>query len=120
MPLELPADKACAGDENVQLADLSGVELVGPVPGRSPEVDAEALMLDDFAYIETMGVVDAFPLSHVTEKSDWDFGKQIHGWRCRRCFVHRVRLCRSDWCNVAMRIMCLNLLNSGWLRRHVD
>ncbi len=49
MPLEVLADKACAGDENVQLADLRGVELVGPVPGRSPEVDAEALTLDDFA-----------------------------------------------------------------------
>ena len=76
MPSELLADTAYAGDENVQLAELRGVELVGPVPGRSPEVDAEALTLDDFAYNETTGVVDACPMSHVPVKSERDSEKQ--------------------------------------------
>jgi hypothetical protein len=39
-------------------------------------VDAEALTLDDFAYNETTGVVDACPMSHVPVKSERDSEKQ--------------------------------------------
>ena len=41
-PEEMLADTLYTGDENVQAAEARGVDLVGPVPGRAPEVDPEA------------------------------------------------------------------------------
>ena len=49
LPEELLADTLYTGDENVQAAAARGVDLVGPVPGRAPESDPEALTVDDFA-----------------------------------------------------------------------
>ena len=38
LPEEMLADTLYTGDENVQAAAARGVDLVGPVPGREPEV----------------------------------------------------------------------------------
>jgi predicted transposase YbfD/YdcC len=40
------------------------VDLVGPVPGRAPAADPEALTVDDFAWDERTGRVDACPAGH--------------------------------------------------------
>jgi len=72
MPRELLADTAYAGDQNVQAAEARGVELIGPVPGRGPggECDPEALTVDDFAYDETTGMVDACPAGVMPAKCE--------------------------------------------------
>ena len=64
LPEELLADTLYTGDENVQAAAARGVDLVGPVPGRAPEADAEALTVDDFALDERTGTIDACPAGH--------------------------------------------------------
>jgi len=64
LPEELLADTAYAGDENVQSAEARGVELIGPVPGRAPKADPEALSIDDFAWDERTGAIDACPAGH--------------------------------------------------------
>ena len=69
-PEEMLADTAYAGDDNVQMAEKRGVELIGPVPGRPQENDPEALTVDDFAYNEETGVVDACPAGHKPVKSE--------------------------------------------------
>jgi hypothetical protein len=61
LPEEMLADTLYTGDENVQAAAALGVDLVGPVPGRSPQADPEALSVDDFAYDERTGTIDACP-----------------------------------------------------------
>ena len=42
LPEEMLADAIYGGDDNVQAAAERGVELIAPVPGRTPEVDPEA------------------------------------------------------------------------------
>jgi Transposase DDE domain len=64
LPEELLADTLYGGDENVQAATALGVDLVGPVPGRAPETDPEALTVDDFAWDERTGTIDACPAGH--------------------------------------------------------
>jgi Transposase DDE domain len=64
LPEEMTADTPYCGDENVQAAAARGVELVGPIPGRQPEVDPAALTLDDFAVDERTGQVEACPSGH--------------------------------------------------------
>ena len=64
LPAELVADTLYTGDENVQAAAARGVDLVGPVPGRAPESDPEALLVDDFAWDERTGMIDACPAGH--------------------------------------------------------
>lgn len=64
LPEELLADTLYTGDENVEAAAARGVDLVGPVPGRTPEPAPEALSVDDFAWDERTGAVDACPASH--------------------------------------------------------
>jgi hypothetical protein len=64
LPEELVVDTLFAGDENVQAAEARGVDLVGPVPGRAPEADREALTVDDFAWDERTGTIDACPAGH--------------------------------------------------------
>lgn len=63
-PEELLVDTLSASDENVQAAEARGVDLVGPVPGRAPEADPEALTVDDFAWDERTGTIDACPAGH--------------------------------------------------------
>jgi hypothetical protein len=64
LPDEMMADTLYTGDENVAAAAARGVDLVGPVPGRAPESAPEALTVDDFAWDERTGVVDACPAGH--------------------------------------------------------
>jgi Transposase DDE domain len=61
LPEEILADTLYCGDENVRAAADRGVELVGPIPGREPKSDPEALTLDDFAVDERTGRVEACP-----------------------------------------------------------
>jgi hypothetical protein len=64
LPEELLVDTLYGGDENVQTAAAPGVDLVGPVPGRAPEADAAAPTVDDFAWDERTGRIDACPAGH--------------------------------------------------------
>jgi hypothetical protein len=64
LPEEMLADTLYCGDENVQAAEGRGVELVGPIPGREPASDPEALTLDDFAVDERTGRAEACPQGH--------------------------------------------------------
>lgn len=63
-PEQMAADTAYGSDGNYATAESFGVELIAPVPGRAPEVEAEELTLDDFAHHEVTGLVDACPASH--------------------------------------------------------
>jgi hypothetical protein len=71
-PEEMLADTLYTGDENVQAAEARGVDLVGPVPGRAPEVDPEALSVDDFAWDERTGTIDACPAGHEPTSCSYD------------------------------------------------
>jgi hypothetical protein len=64
LPQEMLGDTLYTNDENVQAAAGFGVELIGPVPGRAPESDAEALTIDDFALDERTGMVESCPAGH--------------------------------------------------------
>ena len=64
LPDEMLADTLYTGDENVEAAAARGVDLVGPVPGRAPESEPEALSVDDFAWDERTGLIDACPAGH--------------------------------------------------------
>ena len=64
LPDEMLADTAYTSDENVQAAAARGVDMIGPVPGRAPESDPEALSVDDFGWDERTGTIDACPAGH--------------------------------------------------------
>ena len=64
LPEEMLADTLYTGDENVQTAAVRGVDLIGPVPGRTPEMDPEAFSVDDFAFDERTGAITACPTGH--------------------------------------------------------
>jgi DDE family transposase len=64
LPAEMLADTIYGSDDNVQAAEQRGVELVAPVPGRTPAIDPEALSIDDFALDERDGTVSACPAGH--------------------------------------------------------
>ncbi len=63
-PEEMLADTLYTGDDNVQAAAARGVDLIGPVPGRAPAADPEAVSVDDFAIDERSGTIDACPAGH--------------------------------------------------------
>jgi hypothetical protein len=63
LPQEMLGDTLYTNDENVQAAAGFGVEMIGPVPGRTPE-SHEALTVDDFALDERTGMVHACPAGH--------------------------------------------------------
>jgi Transposase DDE domain len=63
-PEEMMADTSYTGDINVHAAELRGVDLVGPVPGGALESDPESLSIDDFAWDERTGTIDACPAGH--------------------------------------------------------
>ena len=71
-PEEMLADTLYTSDENVQAAAAQGVDLVGPVPGRAPEADAEAMTVDDFGWDERTGTIDACPAGHQPTSSARD------------------------------------------------
>ena len=64
LPEAMLADTLFTNDENVQAAAEFGVDLIGPVPGRAPEINAGALTIDDFAVDERTGIVGACPAGH--------------------------------------------------------
>jgi hypothetical protein len=66
------ADTHFTGDENVQAAAARGVDLVGPVAGRTPDDDGAALTVDDFAWDERTGAIDACPAGHQPTLSSYD------------------------------------------------
>ena len=63
-PEQMAADTAYGSDENYAIAESFRVELIAPVPGRTPQVDPEGLTLDDFAHHEVTGSVEACPAGH--------------------------------------------------------
>jgi hypothetical protein len=64
LPEEMLADTLYTGDDNVQAAAALGVDLIGPVSGRAPATDPEALSVDDFAWDERTGTIDVCPAGH--------------------------------------------------------
>ncbi len=64
LPDELLADTLYTSDENVAAAAAKGIDLIGPVPGRTPETDPETLSVDDFAWDERTDKIDACPAGH--------------------------------------------------------
>ena len=72
LPEEMLADTLYTGDENVHAAAARGVDLIGPVPGRAPAADPAALTVDDFAWDERTGAIDACPEGHRPTSSAYD------------------------------------------------
>jgi len=68
VPDEMVADTGYTSDENVQLADEHGVDLVGPVPGYSTEEEGQ-LNVDDFNIDEETEEVVCCPAGHEPESS---------------------------------------------------
>ena len=64
LPEEMLADTLYTNDENVQAAAEFGVDMIGPVPGRAPEGNDDALTVDDFAVDERTGIIGACPAGH--------------------------------------------------------
>ena len=64
LPEELLADTLYTSDENVAAAATRGIDMIGPVPGRTPEADPETLSVDDFAWDERTDKIDACPAGH--------------------------------------------------------
>jgi len=71
-PDEMVADTGYSSDENVQLADEQGVDLVGPVPGCSTEDDDEQLTIDDFNIDEESEKVICCAAGHAPQSSEHD------------------------------------------------
>jgi hypothetical protein len=61
LPRELLVDTQYPDDENVQLAESYGVELVGPVPGAEPSGRPDDLTIDDFVIDEQTEQVTCCP-----------------------------------------------------------
>lgn len=75
LPDDLLVDTGYTGDENVQLAEEKGVELVGPVPSGSgkPKTDDqeyEQLNIDDFNVDEETEEIVCCPAGHKPESSE--------------------------------------------------
>ena len=68
-PKEMIADTAYASDENIQLAQRQGVELLGPVAGCSTQND-EHLNIDDFNIDEETEEVICCPAGHKPDSSE--------------------------------------------------
>ena len=73
LPDELLVDTHYTGDDNVQLAQAQGVELVGPVPsgsGKSKGDEYEQLNIDDFDIDEQSEEVVYCPAGHESQSSE--------------------------------------------------
>ena len=74
LPGEMFSDTLYNSDENVQLAEERGVELVGPVPSGSVKSkgsdEYERLNIDDFDVDETTQEVVCCPAGHAPESSE--------------------------------------------------
>jgi hypothetical protein len=65
VPEQMLVDTLYASDENVQLAEAHGVELVGPVPsGQAESKNLDRLNIDDFGVDETTEEVLRCPAGH--------------------------------------------------------
>jgi hypothetical protein len=69
LPRELLTDTQYPDDENVQLAESYGVELVGPVPGAEPSGRPDDLTIDDFVIDEQTEQVTCCPDGHAPIRS---------------------------------------------------
>jgi hypothetical protein len=69
LPRELLVDTQYPDDENVQLAERYGVELVGPVPGAEPSGRPDDLTIDDFVIDEQTEQVTCCPDGHAPVRS---------------------------------------------------
>jgi len=104
-PDEMVADTHYTGDENVQLAEQQGVELVGPVPGCSTE-DDEQLNIDDFNIDEQTEEVVCCPAGHKPASSihDKQTGKTktvMPSSTCSQCEFRKecpVEKCGDGYC----------------------
>jgi len=91
LPEQMLVDTLYAGDENVQLAQAHGVELVGPTPSGSAESkNVDQLNIDDFDIDETTEEVVCCPAGHAPESSvhDKQTGKTktvMPNSACSRC-----------------------------------
>jgi len=91
LPEQMLVDTLYAGDENVQLAQAHGVELVGPTPSGSAESkDVDPLNIDDFDMDETTEEVVCCPAGHTPQSSvhDQQTGKTktvMPNSACSRC-----------------------------------
>ena len=75
LPDDMLVDTSYAGDENVQLAEEKGVELVGPVPSgsgkpKTDEEEYEQLNRDDFNVDDETEEVVRCPAGHKPESSE--------------------------------------------------
>jgi len=73
MPDELLADTGYTSDDNVQLAEEQGVELLGPVPSGSSKTKADEygqLNIDDFNVDEATEEVICCPAGHKPQSSE--------------------------------------------------
>jgi len=75
VPDSMLVDTGYTGDDNVQLAEEKGVELVGPVPsgsGKSKADEYEQLNIDDFDVDEATEEVICCPAGHNPQSSEHD------------------------------------------------
>jgi hypothetical protein len=72
LPEQLLGDMHYPSDENVQLAESYGVELVGPVPGAAPAQRPDDLTIDDFVIDEQTEQVTCCPDGHAPVRSVHD------------------------------------------------
>jgi hypothetical protein len=91
LPEQMLVDTLYAGDENVQLAQAHGVELVGPTPsGPVESKNVDQLNIDDFDIDETTEEVIRCPAGHTPQSSvhDCQTGKTktiMPNSACSRC-----------------------------------
>lgn len=69
LPEQLLGDMHYPSDENVQLAESYGVELVGPVPGAAPVQRPDDLTIDDFVIDAQTEQVTCCPDGHAPVRS---------------------------------------------------
>ena len=72
VPKELFADTSYGSDENVQKAELRGIELVSPVPGSGGSASDNELTIDDFNIDEATEQVVCCPAGHEPASSEHD------------------------------------------------
>jgi hypothetical protein len=90
LPQELLGDTHYPSEENVQLAERYGVELVGPVPGAAPAEGPDDLNLDDFVIDEkteqVVGCPDGqTPVSSVHDPAKGKTRTTMPAAACGRC-----------------------------------
>ncbi len=93
VPDELLVDTGYTSDDNVQLAEETGVELLGPAPSGSskPKADEyEQLNIDDFDVDETTEEIVCCPAGHKPQSSEYnnETGKTrtaMPGSTCSQC-----------------------------------